>query len=223
MTDSTSDPSLCPLCGHDSSRLYHQDRRRPYWQCQECRLVYVPPAFLPTAEEEKAEYDLHDNRPDDPGYRRFLSRLFQPMVERLPPAGQGLDFGCGPGPTLSVMFQEAGFSMDIYDPFYAPSTPWISRSYDFITATEVVEHLHQPGRDLETLWQSLKPGGLLGIMTKRVLGPEAFAGWHYKNDRTHVSFFSEFTFQWWGRQNGCAPEFPGNDTVILAKRPKNTH
>lgn len=213
----------CPLCDQAETRDYHQDRRRPYLQCPRCDLVFVPPLFHPTPAEERAEYDLHDNRPDDPGYRRFLSRLFEPMVDRLraggqEPSAQGLDFGCGPGPTLSVMFEEKGFAMDIFDPFYAPDCPWQTRSYDFITATEVVEHLHHPGRELDRLWTRLRPGGYLGLMTKRVQSRDAFSRWHYKNDRTHVAFFSEATFFWLARHWNADFELTGPDTVMFEKR-----
>ncbi|MGB2360319.1 MAG: methyltransferase, partial [Porticoccaceae bacterium] len=57
---------------------------------------------------EKAIYDQHQNSPDDLQYRRFLSRLTEPLLERLGPCSRGLDFGCGPGPTLSVMMAEQG-------------------------------------------------------------------------------------------------------------------
>jgi 16S rRNA G1207 methylase RsmC len=29
-----------------------------------------------------------------------------------------LDFGCGPGPTLSILLAEQGQQVDLYDPFY---------------------------------------------------------------------------------------------------------
>jgi len=51
------------------------------------------------------------NSPDDPRYRAFLSRLFIPLNERIAPESCGLDFGSGPGPTLSVMFEEQGHTM----------------------------------------------------------------------------------------------------------------
>ena len=54
-------------------------------------------------------------------YREFLSRLeHPPNVPKLPAAAEGLDFGSGPGPTLSVMLEEQGYRMSLYDPFFAP-------------------------------------------------------------------------------------------------------
>jgi len=168
-------------------------------------------------QEERAEYDLHENSVDDSGYRRFLSRLFDPVSKQIPPKSTGLDFGSGPEPTLSVMFEEAGHSMAVYDLFYAPETKPLEFDYDFITASEVVEHLHHPREELERLWSCLKPGGTLGIMTKRVIDRDAFSTWHYKNDQTHVGFFSVETFQWLANHWGATFSIPEKDVVIFTK------
>ena len=207
----------CPLCAQTSPAPYHQDRRRDYYQCATCQLVFVPPEQHLSAVAEKAEYDKHQNSPHDTGYRRFLGRLFTPLQAKLAPGSRGLDFGSGPGPTLSVMFAEQGHSMVIYDPFYAPDTSVLTKTFDFITATEVVEHLAHPGPVLDQLLEQLVPGGYLGFMTKRVTSADAFTRWHYISDPTHVSFFSEETFRWWAQKNSLVVEFPGPDTVILHK------
>jgi 2-polyprenyl-3-methyl-5-hydroxy-6-metoxy-1,4-benzoquinol methylase len=167
--------------------------------------------------EEKAEYDLHRNSPDDVGYRRFLSRTVEPLAARLAPASNGLDFGCGPGPTLSVMLEEAGHQVALYDPFYANDQSVFKRQYDFITATEVVEHLRRPGEELARLWACLAPGGFLAVMTKRVINRQAFARWHYKADRTHICFFSAQTFEWLAKQWQAGLVFEGKDVAILEK------
>ncbi|MGJ7462505.1 methyltransferase domain-containing protein [Halomonas sp. MA07-2] len=207
----------CPLCASDDTAFYHRDARREYHHCRRCALVYVPPAFRLGREEERAVYDQHENSPDDPGYRRFLSRLADPLCEQLAPGARGLDFGAGPGPTLSVMFEEAGHPMAIYDPFYAPDESVLKREYDFITATEVVEHLFQPGRELARLVALLRLGGWLGLMTKRVTDREAFTRWHYILDPTHVAFFSEATFQWLADEHGMTVVFPAADVALLQK------
>ncbi len=213
----------CPLCTAVAPEFYHQDKRRLYLQCPLCSLVFVPPEYHLSAEQEKAEYDLHRNSPDYLGYRAFLNRLFTPLCERLAPASQGLDFGCGPGPTLSLMFAEAGFSMAVYDHFYANDRAPLVRQYDFITATEVVEHLHNPASELQMLWTLLKPCAYLGVMTKRIMGREgvmdreAFSRWHYIQDQTHVCFFSLATFQWLADLWDGELEVIGNDVILLRK------
>jgi SAM-dependent methyltransferase len=208
---------ICPNCKTADGTRFHQDGRRDYFRCQTCSLVFVPPSQLLSAEEEKARYDLHRNSPDDRDYRRFLGRVFIPMQERIAPESLGLDFGSGPGPTLSVMFEQAGHSMAIYDHFYARDPSVLEGRYDFITATEVVEHLHNPEGDLDKLWSCLKPGGWLGIMTKLALGREAFANWHYINDPTHVCFFSRTTFEWLARKWQAKVTFADKDVILFHK------
>ncbi|MFN2328003.1 MAG: class I SAM-dependent methyltransferase [Chromatocurvus sp.] len=212
--------TCCPLCSQaQNTQLFARDGRRVYRRCQRCLLVWVPPAFFLSSAREKAEYDLHENSMADAGYRRFLARLADPLLNCLEPGARGLDFGCGPGPALAAMLEERGCRVALYDVFYQPDQDALQGRYDFITATEVVEHLHCPGDELAGLWSLLRPGGVLGIMTKRVSDREAFLRWHYKNDPTHVCFFSAETFDWWARQYGARLHFPGPDTVLLFKSP----
>ncbi len=207
---------ICPLCETEESHFFYQDRRE-FYRCPACQLVFVPPDHFLSLDDEKSQYDKHENSADDPRYRHFLGRLFNPLSQRLSPGSSGLDFGSGPGPTLSVMFEEAGHSMELYDPFYAPDLAPLEQQYDFITATEVVEHLHQPRRELDRLWSCLKPNGTLGIMTKRVIDREAFSKWHYKNDPTHVCFYSVETFHWLADYWSVPLTVPDNDVVLFQK------
>lgn len=207
----------CPLCNCENTLEFHRDRRRQYLRCQRCLLVFVPPQFFLSPEQEKAEYDLHQNEVDDPGYRQFLGRLAEPLSQRLAVGACGLDFGCGPGPALAAMLREQGYGVSLYDIFYHPDPGVLNERYDFVCATEVVEHLHCPGRVLEQLWQLLNPGGTLGVMTKLVKDQQAFAGWHYKNDATHVCFFSEQTWQWWAREYSAELERIGADVMLLRR------
>jgi cyclopropane fatty-acyl-phospholipid synthase-like methyltransferase len=187
-------------------------------RCEVCRLIFVPREYHLSSADEKAEYDLHENSPDTPGYRRFLSRLFEPVNARLEDGSKGLDFGSGPGPTLSVMFEEAGHDLSIYDPFYAPDQTPLTRQHDFVTASEVVEHFRNPAEDLQRLWSCVKPGGLLGIMTKQALDQASFAKWHYRNDPTHISFFSRETFEWLATKWLVKLTFIGSDVVLFLRK-----
>lgn len=208
---------ICPLCQCRQTHQYHQDNRRQYYQCCSCELVFVDPAQRLTALQERAIYDRHQNNPQDEAYRRFLSRLFQPLLATLSPGARGLDFGCGPGPTLSLMFEEAGFPVALYDVFYQADKAVLAEHYHFITATEVVEHLYQPGEVIRLLWQQLHEGGTLALMTKLVRDQQAFVNWHYKNDQTHVCFFSRASFHWLAAQLNAGLRFIGNDVIFLTK------
>ena len=207
----------CIFCFAPGAGLFHTDKHRRYLRCGECQLTFVPSAQHLCPVEEKRHYDRHENNPADQGYRRFLSRLFDPLVDRLEPGARGLDFGSGPGPTLSLMFGERGFPVAIYDVYYAPDASVLVDGYDFITATEVVEHLADPRRELERLWSLLRPGGWLGLMTKLALDEQAFSRWHYKTDPTHIAFFSRHTFEWLARHWQAEVTFCGADVILLRK------
>jgi len=207
----------CPLCS-SSALAFFQQRARAFHECPECRLIFADPASHVSPEREKAEYDLHRNHPEDAGYRRFLSRLAEPLIERLKPGMEGLDYGCGPGPVLGLMLQEAGMRVAAYDPIYAPDTSHLSRQYDFLTCTEVVEHFREPATEWARMLALVRPGGWLGIMTQPVISRERFVNWQYKNDPTHVSFHAEASFDWIARQYGLLLERPARDVFLLRTR-----
>lgn len=213
-----ADGLVCRLCGADDTRFFHADKIREYYQCKVCKLVFVPEKFLLSASEEKAVYDLHQNSEDDPGYRKFLSRLSRPLLGRLKTGDRGLDFGCGPGPVLFKLFEEQGYSVEYFDPLYFNDTSLLEKQYDFICATEVAEHFREPGKEFELLFAMLNPDGWLAIMTKRVLGQQAFSNWHYVRDPTHISFFTEETFSYLANMHNAELCVEGSDVVLFKKR-----
>lgn len=113
--------------------------------------------------------------------------------------------------------QERGFDVDIYDPFYAPNTPWRERDYQFICCTEVIEHIHWPAPILDTLWQRLNPNGVFGIMTKRATTLAHFKHWHYKNDPTHVRFYSDASFNYLAQRWQAHKLIKGRNIILLIK------
>jgi hypothetical protein len=209
--------AVCPLCAATELVPWFRDLRREYLRCGACALVHVPGAHHLAADEEKRRYDQHNNDPADPAYRRFLSALYRPMVERLTAGAAGLDYGSGPGPTLSLMFEEAGFPMRIYDPFYADDPATLRIRYDFVTCSETVEHFSRPGQEWERLAGLLKPGAWLGIMTGILMPGLEFGRWYYKDDPTHVCFYAPETFEWIATRHRLRVEFPAPSVVLLQR------
>jgi SAM-dependent methyltransferase len=181
-------PLHCPLCqaaGHLTTVRGDDDRR--YHRCDSCSLIFVDPAHHLSPAAEKAFYRTHENSIDNAGYVRFLNRIVDPMLAHLAPGMRGLDYGSGPGPTLSRLLRRQGIACDDYDPFFADHPP--RPPYDFIFSTECFEHFHHPAKEIERIHALLKPGAPLAIMTERWTSLEAFARWHYTRDPTHVCFF----------------------------------
>lgn len=213
--------SICPLCKDSNCVYYHHDNKREYRRCPNCELIHVPQKYHLSVREEKSLYDLHINNSCDQGYRTFLQRLITPLVAELKQPASGLDFGSGPGPTLSSMLDELGYPCQNYDIFYDKNDALlIPQHYDFITSTEVVEHLANPAIEFERLFSLLKPYAVLAIMTKRSDSLERFKKWHYIQDPTHIVFYNENTFHWIAKHFNTSVYFPEKDVAIFHKRPE---
>ena len=224
----------CPLCGEDQHLSYLDSAMpRRYLACGTCHLAFMHPADRLTSEQEREYYRTHENSIDDEGYVRFLNLLLEPLLtilrERqstdiaLIPAQDhklnALDYGCGPGPTLSVLLEKAGIACDNYDPFFFPqqATP----PYDVITATECFEHFHRPAEELSKLVSWLKPGGLMALMTSRWSTPEKFMHWHYNRDPTHVIFMHDKTIEFIEENLGLSCIYKDKKRIVIFQKRRN--
>lgn len=216
--NSKSDATQCPLCQSENITSFYEDKQRIYLCCLHCKLVFVPRQFWLSSEKEKARYDLHKNEAQDQDYRQFLSRLSAPLLEKLTPNQKGLDFGCGPGPTLSLLLEEQGQHVDLFDPYYYNDPTVFDKKYNFICATEVMEHLSNPNKEFTSLFTMLHQGGWLGIMTKLLVNDQTFGEWYYIRDMTHICFYSRSTFEYLALHFNAEPEFIGEDVILLNKK-----
>ncbi len=205
----------CCLCQSNNLSSYFDNKNGKYLKCNECDLVFITNDYHLSADQEKSRYDLHQNNPQDQNYRAFLSQLSNPVLKHLKPNSKGLDFGCGPGPTLSLLFEEQGHQVDLFDKFYVKNPSIFNNRYDFITTTEVVEHLDNPGSELDRLFSMLNKGGVLAIMTQLLNKDIDFSSWYYKDDPTHICFFSQKTFEYLAKKYKAKLEIIGDNVVLL--------
>lgn len=188
---------LCPLCGASEPAVIAKPPG--FFQCAACALIYRDPSQLLKPEEELERYRLHNNS-DTADYRRHLSQLTIPLTARLKPGAEGLDYGCGPVPVLSSLFNQAGYPTKHFDPFFFNDRNVLNHQYDFITCCEVVEHFYHPAKEFALLRKMLKPGGWLAVMTQPPPPLEEFANWYYHRDPTHVVFYGAETLSWIAKQ-----------------------
>jgi SAM-dependent methyltransferase len=210
--------TACPLCRSGAVSDFATAHGRAYGECARCRLIHLAPEHRLSPVAERAEYATHRNDPADPRYRSFLSRVAVPLVARLSEGAEGLDFGSGPGPALSVMLEEQGFPMSIYDPFFAPDPQALERTYDFITCTETAEHFVEPGKEFDRLHRMLRPGGILALMTEVYVGEPELARWRYARERSHVCFYRPETLEWLAGRYGWTLECPGRNVFFFRRR-----
>lgn len=210
----------CPVCMATADHFL-QVQARDYFRCPNCQARFLDPAQHLSRANEYTHYLHHENQPDDPGYRQFLSKLAQPLLAELPPGSQGLDYGCGPGPALAHVLCEAGHDVALYDPFFATDPAPLDATYDFVTCTEVAEHFHEPRAEFTHLRDRVRPGGILAVMTCFQTDDVHFADWHYRKDPTHVVFYRAETFHYLATHWGWQINIPAKDVVLL-HRPSQT-
>jgi SAM-dependent methyltransferase len=205
------------VCGTFSARFFAIVVGSNYMRCDDCEATFLNPAQRLSPEEEYARYCRHRNDPADQNYRRFLSKIADPLLKRLPPCADGLDFGCGPGPALACMLRESGHRMSLFDLYFFPNPEKLDHSYDFITCTETVEHFHRPAEEFARFDRMLRPGGWLAVMTNFQNDDDCFASWHYRRDPTHVVFYREATLRNIAGRFGWTCEIPVKDVALMQK------
>jgi SAM-dependent methyltransferase len=188
-----------------------------YMHCRTCQAIYLAPEQRLPGKQEYAYYCQHQNNPYDRGYRRFLMKLSEPLLKKLSPGANGLDFGCGPGPALAYILREAGYRMQLFDLFFFPDRKPLYQRYDFITCTETIEHLHHPAEIFASFDKMLKPGGWLALMTCFLTDENLFRSWHYRRDPTHVVFYRATTLHYIADRFGWSCEIPVKDVALMQK------
>lgn len=186
---------LCSLCNR-TTRNFEIFREREYVQCTNCKAVLLTRDFYLSSQEEKSRYRLHNNDINDPGYKEFVSPVVKKIKAEIPAGSTGLDFGCGTGPVIASELQKSDYKIELYDPFFKPDRKKLKKQYDFIICCEVMEHFHDPLKEFKLLNSLLKRDARLYCKTSLWDEAIGFDGWHYKNDKTHVFFYTKETLEW---------------------------
>jgi len=183
---------ICPLCQSQGKPFYNHDFQKCTW----CESIFRCPELFISVEKEKARYEEHNNDILDIKYQKFVSPIVENILKNHSNIESGLDFWAWTWPVISYLLEQKWYSTKLYDPFFHNNLESLEQKYDFIIACEVVEHFHNPKKEFELLYNLLKPGGKLYIMTN-IFTPEInFWNWYYKNDKTHVFFYSHKAFDY---------------------------
>jgi len=186
---------VCPLCRIQFVQSSQHIQGREYYSCPECFLLFVDPRFYLPIEQEKVRYDQHTNHPTDVKYQNYIQNFLNKLIPQIKLGAKGLDFGCGPGPTISHLLNQQGFEVQDYDLHFFCDKNLLKNKYDFVTCTEVVEHFQQPQEGWAQLRDLLHSQSVLMVVTQ-VYDHQNLNRWHYLRDVTHVCFYSVRTMQW---------------------------
>ncbi|RZT00365.1 class I SAM-dependent methyltransferase [Aquimarina brevivitae] len=202
----------CPLCTHKANPLGTL-RKRKFHHCPVCQGIFVDKSYLPSTEEEKARYQLHNYDIEDAGYRQFVAPLLSTITKEQNAKTKGLDYGCGRIPILTSLLKRKGFIITPYDPFFHPNSNALDTTYDYIICCEVMEHFHSPCDEFKHLNTLLNKSGVIYCKTNLRPSLYNFESWWYKNDITHTFFYAEETVDWIHRNLGFS-EMDIEDGVI---------
>lgn len=203
---------------------FFRDSKRgwSYLECRQCQAVHRDEGSWLDRQAEKERYDLHVNDTNQAGYQNYLQPLLEVLNDQIQGRGReslsALDFGCGPTQTMATLNLKSNVIWQSYDLHYFPDQQLLTRSYDFIVASEVFEHLKSPREELQRLQSLLAPQGFILIMTSLLdRHRENFADWHYRRDPTHIVFYSQVTMNFLARQAGFSHTDFFSDRVILMR------
>ena len=201
----------CKICGSKTTLIQIKHKNFKYHVCDDCE--FISSLSKLSEIEEKNIYEFHNNTIEDLQYVKYFKNFIDEN-------GRFLDFGSGPEPVLSQIFQrDYNLEFTIYDKFYFCNTDYKSYYYDAITSTEVIEHIEYPLETFKELSSILKSKGIISIMTLLHSNDfEHFNKWWYNHDPTHISFFTLKTFQYIASKNDLEIIYTDNKRIITFQK-----
>ncbi|MDA3886826.1 MAG: class I SAM-dependent methyltransferase [Candidatus Delongbacteria bacterium] len=204
---------ICTLCG--SVLINKKDEY--YYDCHICKALVKDKKYYFTADEEKAEYEIHDNDVNDIRYQNFTMPITDYVLEKFLPEHKGLDFGSGPGPVILSMLKKKDYDIVQYDPYFAPDKSILNNTYDYIVSCEVFEHFHNPKIEIDNLSSLLKVNGMLLVMTMLYDDQIDFKKWKYRNDLTHVFIYRKETIEYIAEEKNLQIDILTDRFIVLRK------
>ena len=205
--------AICPLCSTLSEVFF--TKVEVYYKCETCHSIFLDEKAKPNEVDEKKRYELHDDDTNDDGYRKFISPITSSIMKDFKVEDEGLDFGAGNSAIISVILEESGYNTTKYDPYFHNFPELLEKKYDYISSCEVIEHFYNPHKEFKLLKSMLKEGSKLYLMTAVYNEKINFATWYYKNDPTHVFFYSQKTFEWIKNEFGFKSLHVDKKLIIL--------
>ncbi len=186
----------CNICSSSTDIITDSKNNTEYHSCSNCDFIFLDPLKRIPPENEKERYLKHNNSIDNSGYvsmlEDFITACITPLSYKIENI---LDFGCGPDPVLASLLTNKRYTVDTYDKYFFPAKTFQGKKYALITLVEVIEHLPDPLETITALRNQLKPEGLIAIMTLFRRTEDNFLNWWYRQDPTHISFFSHKTIR----------------------------
>lgn len=184
---------FCPLCNSNNDKALNI-RNRTYFLCNNCDLLFMAPQDHLDKQQELERYLKHQNNYEDEKYKNFLLEIAKPCFKYINKNSLCLDYGSGQQKNMERLFNDHGFKMESYDPYFYPIK--LQEHYDLIVCNEVYEHFYKPAFDISNICKMLGPESVLAVGTNLKDDSIDLSSWHYLSDQTHVSIYSKKTFEY---------------------------
>jgi len=217
----------CTVCGGSRTIRLFVKGGVPYWRCRACQFRFATPPTNPNLSNDLADFEpsylqyLDADPTDEVNFadtRRWIEQ-FTPLAGKtvldIGAGGgkwvrwlrrQGIEaYGVEPSDALFTRFlrDDSAFAHGTLSDDLALS----QRTFDVLTAFDVLEHVERPVEFLQQAAARLNPGGALFLSTPDVGSPVARAlgsKWHFYC-AYHLSYFDQQTLARLASQLGLQP------------------
>ncbi len=202
---------LCIVCG---SKTEFKDS---YYFCSDCEFIFKTRELVLDETAEKKRYMQHNNSIEDERYLDYFKKFLDEIVPHIN-GTIGLDYGSGCANALEyVANRDYGLAMDSYDKYFS-SKETLQPKYDFITCTEVIEHIENPIEFIKEIDAYLSVGGTIAFMTNlHNNNTTDFFNWWYISDPTHISFYTLKTFEYLASKLGYEVTYAVKNIIVIKK------
>ncbi len=208
----------CPICDSEKINNYASKNGYRLYQCLDCDLVFVWPIPVNVSKIYGKQYFKANKKEKSAGYIDYendkepMKRVFENCLdefEKLTKGRKVFDIGAATGYFLDLAkrrgWKTAGTEISEYAAELAKKKGHdifcgdlfeknITKIYDVVTMWDVLEHLKDPGRYLQSVNKLLVNGGVLAINTidKGSLWAKFFGKkWHLIIPPEHLFYFSQ--------------------------------
>ncbi len=205
----------CKVCGASARARFAEKDGYAFVRCQECRFVFLDP--MPADDELAALYNADGEARSGVGKRASRTRRAHMKLLRFFRYAAGkdtLDLGCGGGIMVAalgrVARRSAGLDIDSQAIGLARSSypkhrfvaghfrdaPFEADAFDFVHASEIIEHVNDLDAFMALLARITRPGGHVYITTPDIghsKVPGDVRDWDLFAPPRHLQFFDRST------------------------------
>ncbi|WP_404948371.1 methyltransferase domain-containing protein [Shewanella sp. SR44-3] len=202
--------------------LFLQDKKRTFYDCQQCAFVFADPtdhrmAINPQQITSSKSYGRQQKMTQQRQASQFVLPLLAQLSDLTGANLVGLNFGSHLDSHTLDRVQASGHQLMQFDPFNATEQTALEQEYDFVCSYKVFERFKRPLTQWNLLSSLVKPHGWLAIGTALLTDKSHFAKWHHKNNPAHVSFYQHKTFEYLATQGQFKLLFAAKELVLMQK------